>query len=49
MLGTAESVADMYEKQTRHLSHKGAETLAECMVLQMMESISMDGLNNVAY
>ena len=49
MLRTTECTVDMYEKQIRYLSHKGAEILAECMVLQMMESISLDGLNNVPY
>lgn len=49
VLSTTEYVVDTYEKQIRYLSHKGAETLADCVVLQMMESINLDGLNDEPY
>ena len=42
---TTQHVMETYEKQIRYLSLKGAQTLADCVVLQIMESINLDGLS----
>ncbi|XP_065909149.1 uncharacterized protein [Dysidea avara] len=42
---TTQHVMETYEKHIRYLSLKGAQTLADCAVLQIMESINLDGLS----